>query len=681
MGFWMLAMFAPGKHVHPAMEMDASQCKISDRPEGIPRPEYPRPQFVRKDWLCLNGIWEFEIDQGDSGLHRGLLDRPLKNRILVPFCPESSLSGIANTDFLNAVWYRRTVAIPDAWAGSRILLHFQASDYDTFVWAEGQEVGRHRGGMTPFSCDLTGIAHPGQSVTLVVRARDNARESMPSGKQAWAYDNSGCHYTRTTGIWQTVWMEPVPLRASLGRPKITPDTANRRFLIEQPVTGAQAGLRFRARLHDNNGVITETETRCGENFQPRLELSIPIERVCLWSPEAPYLYPIDLELVDSNGQVLDQASSYAGLRSLCIDGPSVQLNGRPVFQRLVLDQGFYPDGIMTAPTDAALEQDIQLSQAAGFNGARLHQKVFEERFLYHADRLGYLVWGEFSDWGLNGHDGHQGWQQNSKGEIVRAGNHILASTLSATYVTQWIEALQRDYNHPCIIGWCPLNETKERISERITAHDDVMRAMFLATKLHDSTRPVLDVSGYSHRMAESDIYDAHDYCTDPATFAKNHEKLGGTTAWQNESTEIGSVPYRGQPYFVSEFGGMRWNPEAEKSGASWGYGKDPKSIEDFYRIFEGLCHAQLDHPGMFGYCYTQLTDVFQEQNGLFTFDRKPKFDLHRLQGIQQRVAAQEKLPPSPLPVPTGPRPSNTIHPPEPSNRPHHPTPLALDVTP
>lgn len=660
--------------------MDTGNGKTGNGSNTLPRPEYPRPQFVRRNWLCLNGIWEFEIDQGDSGLDRGILDRPLKDHILVPFCPESRLSGIANTDYLNAVWYRRQVPIPKAWKGQRILLHFQASDYDTFVWANGQEVGRHRGGMTPFSCDLTGIAEPGGEVTLVVRARDNARDSMPSGKQAWAYDNSGCHYTRTTGIWQTVWMEPVPLRASLGRPKITPDTTNQRFLIEQPITGAQAGLRFRARLQDHNGVITESETRCGENFQPRLELSIPFERVCLWSPEAPFLYPIDLELIDTDGRVVDQASTYAGLRSLCIEGSTVKLNGRPVFQRLVLDQGYYPDGIMTAPTDAALERDIKLSQSAGFNGARLHQKVFEERFLYHADRLGYLVWGEFSDWGLNGHDGHRGWQQLAEGKIIRSGNHICASDLPATYITQWIEALQRDFNHPCIVGWCPLNETKERISERITTHDDVMRAMFLAAKLYDSTRPVLDVSGYSHRLAESDIYDAHDYCTDPATFAKNHQKLGSHVAWQNESTEIGSIPYRGQPYFVSEFGGMRWNPTANKCTASWGYGKDPETIEDFYRLFQGLCHTQLDHPGMFGYCYTQLTDVFQEQNGLFTFDRKPKFDLQRLHDIQQRVAAQEKLPPSHPAVPNGLRPSNTICPPPPSDQPNHITPCALDVT-
>lgn len=620
--------------VHYAMAMSTNPSP------SIPRSEYPRPQWVRSQWLCLNGPWEFEIDPGESGLARGLLERPLADRIIVPFCPESELSGIGNTDFLIAVWYRREVAIPQEWEGQRILLHFQACDYDTFVYANGLEVGRHRGGMTPFACDLTGHAIPGQSVTLVVRVHDDMRDPMPSGKQSKQFANSGALYTRTTGIWQTVWLEPVPQRASMGRPKITPDITNARFLIEQPVIGAQAGLKLRARLRDERGVVVEAETRCGENFYPRLELPIPPERVRLWSMEDPHLYDIDLELIDEAGQIVDQAASYAGLRSVCIDGFAIKLNGKRVFQRLVLDQGYYPDGILTAPSDEALVRDIQLSQAAGFNGARLHQKVFEERFLYHADRLGYLVWGEFSDWGSP------------------------KSNFPPSYVTQWLEALQRDFNHPSLIGWCPLNESDQRIGEKITAHDDVMRAMFLTTKLYDPTRPVLDISGYSHRLPEADIYDCHDYTQDPAEFARRYSGVTGESLlantnpsisspdeprleqlglpiYRNQSANIGSIPYRGQPYFVSEFGGIQWSPEVKEGEASWGYGKAPQAVEEFYRRFEGLCRVLLEAPYMFGYCYTQLTDVFQEQNGLFFFDRRSKFDVARLRAIQQRPAAIE----------------------------------------
>ncbi|MCB1103110.1 MAG: beta-galactosidase [Opitutaceae bacterium] len=609
----------------------------------IPRSEYPRPQFVRADWLCLNGPWQFEIDQGDSGLDRGLVAKPLKQRITVPFCPESKLSGIGNTDFLNAVWYRRDVMIPKVWKGRRILLHFQASDYDTFVWANGVEVGRHRGGMTPFSCDLTAQAVPGKKVTLVVRARDNARESMPSGKQSWVHGNSGCHYTRTTGIWQTVWLEPVPRRAHLLRPKITPDVANARFSIEQPIAGAQAGLIYRARLFTGKKQIAETSCQCGGGFYPRLDLNVPAEHVRLWSPEDPHLYDIELELVDAaSDRVVDSARSYAGLRSVFIDDMAIKLNGKPVFQRLVLDQGYYADGILTAPTDAALVRDIKLSLAAGFNGARLHQKVFEERFLYHCDRLGYLVWGEFSDWGLGGMEPVRGWWKNDDGTVVRGGNHN-GSDYPATFLTQWMEALMRDYNHPSIIGWCPLNESLRRMDERITNHDDVMRGLFVATKAADFTRPVLDISGYSHTVAESDVYDAHDYDQDPKTFKQRHDGLLRDEPYVRDELLLNNIAWRGQPYFVSEFGGIRWNPREQSGSASWGYGNAPKSLEEFYTRFEGLCAALLDNPRMFGYCYTQLTDVFQEQNGIYFFDRKKKYDLKRVYAAQQRVAAIEKL--------------------------------------
>ena len=608
----------------------------------LPRPEYPRPQLVRRDWLCLNGRWQFEIDQGDSGLDRGLVTKPLNSTIVVPFCPESKLSGVEVTDYLNAVWYRREVAIPAAWKGRRILLHFQASDYDTFVWANGAEVGRHRGGMTPFVCDLTAVAVPGRKVTLVVRARDNARETMPSGKQSWMYANSGCHYTRTTGLWQTVWLEPVPQRAHLLRPKIIPDLANRRFSIEQPVRGAQAGLTFRARLRVGQTPVSESSCVCGGGFYPRLDLVVPAASLRRWSLADPFLYDLDLELVDEQGRVVDAAQSYAGLRSVTIDGYAVKLNGEPVFQRLVLDQGYYPDGILTAPSDAALVKDIELSRAAGFNGARLHQKVFEERFLYHADRLGYLVWGEFSDWGLGGMEAVRGWWQQPDGTVVRGGNHN-GSEYPATFVTQWLEALQRDFNHPCIVGWCPLNESARRQDERMTVHDDVMRALFLATKLYDATRPVLDVSGYAHSLAESDVYDGHDYDQNPKTFKQRHDGLLKGQPFVKDSFLHQSIPWRpGQPYFVSEFGGIWWNPRAKPGDASWGYGDRPKTLEEFYARFEGLCAALLDNPRMFGYCYTQLTDVYQEQNGIFYFDRRKKFDLRRVHDAQVRRAAIER---------------------------------------
>ncbi|RRJ98242.1 beta-galactosidase [Opitutaceae bacterium TAV4] len=637
---------------------------------SYPRPEYPRPQFTRPRWLCLNGEWEFEIDSGDSGLECGLLDRPLAQKITVPFCPESTLSGVGNTDFMNAVWYRRRVTIPADWAAvasagndalthPRILLHFQAVDYDATVWVNGVEVGRHRGGFTPFTCDLTRStapadnttfipqlapdARPGREIEIVVRARDPHRGVQPRGKQSEAYANRRCHYTRTTGIWQTVWLEPVPTTA-LQRPRLTPDLARGSIILEQNLSGPwHPGLQLRVRLSDaDHGVISNVTAPVENSFGSRIEIPIPPARRRLWSPEDPHLYNIDIELLDTAVEgflpppppppflrILDHAQTYAGLRSISIEGHAVLLNGRRVFQRLVLDQGFYPDGLLTAPDDAALVRDIELSLAAGFNGARLHQKVFEERFLYHADRLGYLVWGEFPDWGCN-RNGPSGQNQQP----------------DATYITQWLEAIERDYSHPSIIGWCPLNETWQAVTDRIQNLDDVTRGMFLATKLADRTRPVIDASGYSHRVLETDIYDSHDYEQNPQKFAANHVGLANGAPFLNREPgpQPGrpiSTPYAGQPFFISEFGGIWWNPAASHSDTSWGYGKCPASEEEFYERFAELCRVLLENPRMFGYCYTQLTDVFQEQNGIYRFDRTPKFDLARLRSAQLHPAAIE----------------------------------------
>jgi hypothetical protein len=284
-----------------------------------------------------------------------------------------------------------------------------------------------------------------------------------------------------------------------------------------------------------------------------------------------------------------------------------------------------------------LRRDIELSMEAGFNGARLHQKVFEERFLYHADKLGYLVWGEFGDWGCWFH----GWLDDHQQP-------------TPSYITQWLEVLERDYSHPSIVGWCPLNETWQPITDKITALDDVTRGMFLATKAMDTTRPVLDASGYSHRVPEADVYDCHDYTQDPDEFKAHHASLAEGEPLYNGTEDKGwaaslrafgpwSIPYRGQPFFVSEFGGIWWNADVKPGEDSWGYGERPKDMEEFYDRFEKLCAILLDDPSMFGYCYTQLTDIYQEQNGIYTFDRRRKFDMRHILQAQQRPAAIEQL--------------------------------------
>ncbi len=597
-----------------------------------PRAEYPRPQFVRAEWVNLNGEWQFEVDRSDSGLERGVRERDLAQRITVPFAPETQLSGIENVDFLEAVWYRTTVTIPAEWSGKDAVLHFQAVDHDATVWVNGVEVVRHRGGFTPFSANLSKVAQPGEEATIVVRARDTHKGPQARGKQSQLYFNHSCLYTRTTGIWQTVWLEAVPA-VHLGRPRITPDVAGSSFHLEVPVSANKPDWKIRATLKDSDGEVTRAEVRADLDLAPRLTLQIPADRVRRWDTTDPHLYDVLLELIDADGNVVDTADSYAGLRSVSINGKAILINGKHVFQRLVLDQGYWPESLMTAPSDEALVRDIELSIAAGFNGARLHQKVFEERFLYHADRLGYLVWGEFGDWGSG---------------VGDTGNDNQQPT--ASYVAQWLEAVERDYSHPSIIGWCPLNETHQLLHDRITQLDDVTRAMFLATKAADTTRPVLDASGYSHRVPETDVWDSHNYEQDPAEFAKQMAGLVDDTPYGNAGGHDGrpiSQPYAGQPYFCSEFGGIWWNAEAAAAGKSgrsedsWGYGQRVADEEEFYTRFAGLVDALLDNPLMFGYCYTQLTDVFQEENGIYRFDRSSKLDVPRIQKIQVRQAAYE----------------------------------------
>lgn len=587
---------------------------------GIPHPEHPSPTCRRDDWLCLNGDWEFESDRGDSGLERGLLKRPLAGRITVPFCPESDLSGVGDRDFHHAVWYRRRVVIPSSWAGRHAVLRFQAVDHEATVWVGEREVGRHRGGSTPFICRLAGTAGPGDEIVITVRARDPARGVQARGKQSQRYAPSGCHYPRVTGIWQTVWLEAVP-EAHLGRPWFIPRLEDRLFHLVQPLQGARRASRVRARLTDGKGVVSEAET-AASGLEARLTLAIPPERLQVWEVGCGRLYGTEVELVDAAGVVVDRIHGHAGLRSVAVDGDRFLINGRPVFQRLVLDQGWWPDGLLTAPDDAARERDIRLALDAGFNGARLHQKIFEERHLYHADRLGFICWGEFPDWGCTVHG--------------------LPPAPDTAFVSEWLDAIARDRGHPCLVGWCGINEEAVPISDRMDVLDVAERAMFLAAKLADGSRPVLDASGWCHRVAESDIYDAHDYDQDPASFRRRYAP-GARPPQSPHMATLGptDLPPHGQPYFVSEFGGIWWNPQARPDEASWGYGNRPASLEEFHARFAGLCRALLDSDH-FGYCYTQLTDVFQEQNGIYAFDRSAKFDPARLRAAQAGPAGCEK---------------------------------------
>ena len=574
--------------------------------QSIPRPEYPRPQFCRPaSWMNLNGTWQFEMDPGASGRARGLAEKELTGSILVPFCPESALSGIGHKDFVEAVWYRRTFVLPQEAAGRRVLLHFGAVDYRCEAWVNGQSVGVHEGGYVSFTFEITQALQPGEN-TLVVCAEDFLRGGrQPFGKQSDRYHSHGCSYTRTTGIWQTVWLEWVP-ETYVKSVKMTPDAANGTLYLDALIDGPAAGMALAAAA-SFQGKAQGAARALVDGGHARMALTVADKR--LWAPGEANLYDLKLTLLAAPQAEtpLDIVDSYFALRTISFDGKKCLINGRPVFQRLILDQGFYPDGIYTAPTDEALKKDIELSMAMGFNGARLHQKVFEQRYLYWADRLGYLCWGEMASWGID-----------------PARPHTMT-----IFLREWLEAVERDFNAPCIVGWCPYNEVWGESNEGL--RELTLRMTYRATKALDPTRPCIDASGGLH--VETDIYDTHDYEQDPKVY-KERYKPGEKLYDRLEKRQR----YDGKaPMFVSEYGGIRWTEDA----AGWGYGQAPESREEFLARYEGLTQALLDNPEHMGFCYTQLTDVEQEQNGLYTYDRTPKFPPQVIAQINRRPAAIE----------------------------------------
>jgi len=574
--------------------------------QSIPRNEYPRPQMVRDSWLNLNGEWDFEIDNGRSGRDRNLISATsLSQKIVVPFCPESELSGIGNKDFMDAVWYKKEIDVPAEWLDGKVLIHFGAVDYQTELWVNGASAGTHVGGYISFTFDITKMVKVGKNILTVCATDDGRSGKQPAGKQSDKYKSYGCAYTRTTGIWQTVWLENVP-NVYVSKLFMTPDINNSKLDIEARYEGyindgSEYGIEATAfykgkEIGNTKAVASWRSSR----------LSVKLSELYLWETLKPELYDLSITL-SKDGKIVDKIGSYFGMRSVALTDNAILINGKPVFQRLILDQGFYPDGIYTASTDDELKKDIQRSIDMGFNGARLHQKIFEPRFLFWADKMGYLCWGEHANWFLD----------------ITVAEGLMA------FMPEWIEALERDYNHPAIIGWCPFNETTGAQDNRVIDY------IFKMTKAIDSTRPVIDTSGWFH--VDTDVFDVHDYDQDPKVFGAKYDafKEGGKPYVSLSKHETWK---EGTPYFVSEFGGIWWAPEKD----GWGYGDRPKTAEEFIARYRGLVTYLLEHPKICAFCYTQLTDVEQEVNGLYTYERVAKFDPAILYKINTQIAAIEK---------------------------------------
>lgn len=601
---------------------------------------YPRPQLRRSQWRDLGGSWDFGFDEdlvevGENWPQPGVLPR----LITVPFPPESKASGIAEPGFHPVVWYRRSITTDDVRAaglgsqGDRLLLHFGAVDYRADVWFGGDYLGHHEGGQTPFSFDITALvvdrvgdgaagaaADPvgGQAVwSLVVRAEDDPLDvAQPRGKQDWQLEPHGIWYHRTTGIWQPVWLEAVPglhvtslsWSSDLPGGTVTLDVELNERPV-QPVTvavtlthGEEVVAKVRVSQDRPRGrvVITLPQQGNGQAYEG-----------LLWSPEQPRLVDATVELGGDGSRAADTTRSYLGLRAVAWADRHFLLNDRPYYIRAVLAQGYWPDSHLAAPGAEALRQEVQLIKDLGFNTARVHEKAEDPRFLYWADRLGVMVWEECPS------------------------AYEFSSTAAERTTREWTDIIRRDISHPSIVTWVPLNESW---GVQHAAHDPAQlhftQALYHLTKSLDPTRPVVSNDGWEH--ADSDLWTVHDYGITRADLAANYadrstvEELFAGIGPLGRRMKLIDQPDRGQPFVVSEFGGVSYAPDDVER--AWGYltASDEEAYEQALRaLFEALQSS----PVLAGFCYTQLSDTLQEANGLTGPDRRPKIAAARIRAI------------------------------------------------
>ena len=573
----------------------------------IPRNEHPNPGFYRENYQILNGEWDFDFDFGNSGEEQKfqLNEHKLSKKIIVPFCPESELSGIGYKDFMPAVWYKKTVNITKEQLEGKAFIIFGAVDFHARVFVNGEFAGEHFGGYTSFRIDATDFLTEGEN-TIALYAQDDTRSHLQArGKQSELVYSHDCDYTRTTGIWQTVYMEFCPVNY-IKNFRVYPNIDTATITISAEIVGDGD---FSAKAYwDEKEVGAISTSTTGQT----VTLTLPLSEKHLWEVGKGGLYSLELSFGG------DKVTSYFGLREVKLTpDKGITINGKAVFQRLILDQGFYPDGIYTAPSKEALKNDILLSMNAGFNGARLHQKIFEPLFLHYCDELGYIVWGEHGNWGAD----------HSNFESLRY------------FLLEIEEEIERDFNHPSLIGWCPYNETWDVAGRK--QDDDVIRIVYRTVKALDKTRPCIDTSGNFH--VETDIFDVHDYDQDCELFKGHYEDLTNKNILFDHQGH--RQTWKGEPVFMSEYGGIRVElKEFEENDRekAWGYGNAATSLDEFYARYDGLTTALIDCPKMIGFCYTQLTDVEQELNGIFRYDRTKKFDSEILYKINTKKAAIEK---------------------------------------
>ncbi|TKC16422.1 glycoside hydrolase family 2 protein [Robertmurraya kyonggiensis] len=586
------------------------------------RTEYPRPQFVRQKWLNLNGVWDFTFDDEKKGTEEKWFKEQsvaFNQQINVPFAYQTKLSGIEDSTFHDVVWYRRQFEVPTNWQGQRVVLHFGAVDYRAWVYVNEQLVGFHEGGHVGFQFDITDYLQGGKEM-LVVRVEDpSTDETIPRGKQFWVEKSDAIWYTRTTGIWQTVWLEPVS-QTHIKKLKFTPNVDEGEVIVECEVDGD----------YDQARVEMEILFKGEKIAKELLELQEPYHRHSInlfnrkifrtsfhndgwaWTPENPNIFDVKVSLLQGES-VVDELQSYFGMRKVHSEHGMVYLNNRPYYQKLVLDQGYWPEGLLTAPTDEDLKKDIELAKEMGFNGCRKHQKVEDPRFLYWADQLGFLVWGEC------------------------AASPSYSEDAVARLTKEWIEIVERDYSHPSIVAWVPINESwgvPHIRSNRQQQHHSL--AMYHLIHSLDPTRLVISNDGWE--LTKSDICAVHNYNHGNKDEIAKYEKFKEDLATKDgilhsqparRGIYANGFEHEGEPILLTEFGGIGFKVD---DANGWGY-TSVANVEDYLADYKRIMEAIYSSKILFGYCYTQLTDVEQEINGILTYDRKPKCDLKEIKRI------------------------------------------------
>lgn len=579
------------------------------------RKDYPRPQFVRERWVSLNGEWDFGFDDRNTGEEA---DWPTNfggdRTITVPFAYETRASGIGEEAHHPNVWYHRALDIPREAEGKRVLLHFQAVDYVAKVWVNGKYVGSHQGGYAAFSFDITPFLNAGASNNLTVKAEDGLDATQPRGKQRWVRDSFECFYVQTTGIWQSVWMEFVDA-VHIDSVKITPNLDANSVRFEYQVKGdLAAGELLLETIVSLKGKQVKKTSLAIDRPWLQLDADLVHEtngpwKTAYWSPAQPNLYDVEFNLY-RDGVRIDRVYSYFGMRKISIEKDKILLNNRPIYQKLILDQGYWPESHLTPPSEEAMIRDIDAILEMGYNGVRKHMKVEDARFLYWCDVKGVLVWSEM------------------------AAAFEFNDNAIQKFTNEWMEIVRQQYNHPSIVTWVPFNESWGLMNiSKDVRQQKFSESIYHLTKSFDPHRPVVSNDGWEHTV--SDIVTLHDYVETKEQFLKQYGSKdeivhNGTSFNDWKYAFADGYSYTGQPIMVSEFGGI-----AFRSESGWGYGRQESSEEAFLARFRAIHEAIKETDYIAGYCYTQITDVQQEMNGLLTEDRKPKVPLAMIHEINE----------------------------------------------